>query len=84
MSSKCSQKAERAVVERMSEQGGTTPSVSLKAGTILMHMVCCFTEPAALMKSPSIGSLQCLLSSKNNAGCDWLGDQSGPTNCCLP
>lgn len=85
MLSKCSQKVERAVVERMSERDGTTLNVSESWHCILMHMVCWFTEPDVLMKSPSTGSLQCLLFYKNNAGCvHWLEDQSGPTNCCLP
>lgn len=52
MSSKCSQK-ERAAVERM--------CLSESWHCILMHMVCWFTEPVALMKSPSRGSLSSVL-----------------------
>lgn len=53
MSSKCSQKAERAAVERM--------CLSESWHCVLMHMVCWFTEPVALMKSPSRGSLSSVL-----------------------
>lgn len=84
MSSKCSQKAEGSGRAHVQARWHHIGCLSESWHCILMLMVCWFTVPAALMKSPSIGSLQRLLSSKNNAGCDWLKDQSGPTNCCLP
>lgn len=50
-----------------------TECVSESWHCIGVHMVCWFTEPVALMKSPSTGSLQCLLFYKDNAVCVYIG-----------
>lgn len=81
MSSKCSQKAEGSDRAHVRARWHHIGCLSESWHCILMHMVCWFTEPAALMKSPSIGSLQCLL--KTMLGViGWKTRADPPTAAC--